>query len=69
MYFSSLIRSTGSYLPEKILTNEELEKMVDTTDEWIVQRSGIRERRIAAKDERTSEYANAQHVGPAHGHV
>ena len=46
----TIIRSTGSYLPERILTNAELEKMVDTSDEWIVQRSGIRERRIAAQD-------------------
>lgn len=41
----------GIYLPEKVLTNQELEKRVDTTDEWIVSRSGIRERRIANEDE------------------
>ena len=40
----SRIAGTGSYLPEKILTNHDLEKMVDTSDEWIVGRSGIRER-------------------------
>jgi 3-oxoacyl-[acyl-carrier-protein] synthase-3 len=45
------ITGTGSYLPEKILTNADLEKMVDTTDEWIVQRSGIKERHIAGADE------------------
>ena len=55
----SVIRSTGSYLPEKILTNADLEKMVDTTDEWIVQRSGIRERRIAAEDQTTGDMAIA----------
>ncbi len=51
------ISGTGSYLPERILTNKELEKMVDTTDEWIVQRSGIKERHIAAKDETTADMA------------
>lgn len=45
------ILSTGSYLPSHIRTNADLEKMVDTSDEWIVTRSGIRERRIAAADE------------------
>lgn len=49
------IIGTGSYLPEKILTNADLEKMVDTTDEWIVTRTGMRERRIAAKEESTSD--------------
>ena len=48
---NSRILSTGSYLPSYIRTNAELEKMVDTSDEWIVTRSGIRERRIAAEDE------------------
>lgn len=51
------IIGTGSYVPEKILTNADLEKMVDTSDEWIVTRTGIRERRIAAKDEFTSHMA------------
>ncbi|MEM9236675.1 MAG: beta-ketoacyl-ACP synthase III [Verrucomicrobiota bacterium] len=51
------IAGTGSYLPEKILTNADLEKRVDTTDEWIVTRTGIRERRIAADDEFTSHMA------------
>lgn len=44
----SKIAGTGSYLPEKILTNQDLEKMVDTTDEWIMQRVGVRERHIVA---------------------
>ncbi len=57
MSIKTIIRSTGAYLPEKILTNAELEKMVDTSDEWIVQRSGIRERRIAAKEQATSDMA------------
>ena len=53
----SRIAGTGSYLPEKILTNADLEKMVDTNDEWIVSRSGIRERHIAAPDETTGDLA------------
>ncbi len=44
----SVIRGVGAHLPEKIVTNADLAKIVDTTDEWIVERSGIRERRIAA---------------------
>lgn len=48
------IIGTGSYVPERILTNADLEKMVDTNDEWIVTRTGIRERRIAATDEFSS---------------
>lgn len=47
----STILGTGSYLPERILTNFEIEKMVDTTNEWIVERTGIHRRHIAAKDE------------------
>lgn len=47
----------GAYLPERVLTNKELEKMVDTTDEWIITRTGIRERRIAREDEATSDMA------------
>ena len=53
----SQVVSTGSYLPEKILTNSELENLVDTSDEWIFQRSGIRSRRIAADNESTSDMA------------
>lgn len=48
------ISAIGSYVPQHILTNEALEKLVDTNDEWIVQRTGIRERRIAAEEEFTS---------------
>ncbi|MEM8548192.1 MAG: beta-ketoacyl-ACP synthase III [Pseudomonadota bacterium] len=53
----SRIAGTGSYLPEKILTNHDLEKMVDTSDEWIRTRTGIERRRIAADDETTSTLA------------
>lgn len=53
----SRIAGTGSYLPKKILTNAELERMVDTTDEWIFTRTGIRERHIVADDEFTSDLA------------
>ena len=52
---SASIISTGAYLPDRVLTNAELEKMVDTTNEWILSRTGIRERRIAAGDEFTSD--------------
>ena len=51
------IAGTGSYVPETIMTNADLEKLVDTNDEWIVSRTGIKERRIAAKDEFTSHLA------------
>ncbi|TCO79002.1 beta-ketoacyl-ACP synthase III [Marinisporobacter balticus] len=51
------ILGTGSYLPEKIITNHDIEKMVDTSDEWIVTRTGIKERRIADKDTATSDLA------------
>ncbi len=49
------IAGVGSYVPAKILTNQDLEKMVNTTDEWITTRTGIKERHIAAKDEFTSD--------------
>jgi 3-oxoacyl-[acyl-carrier-protein] synthase III len=49
----SVVRGTGSCLPKRILTNAELSTMVDTTDEWIVQRSGIRQRHIASEEETT----------------
>ena len=51
------IAGLGRYVPEKVLSNQDLEKLVDTSDEWIVQRTGIRERRIAADDEYTSTLA------------
>ena len=53
----SRIAGTGSALPERILTNRDLQSMVDTTDEWIVSRTGIRERRIAAEGQTTSDLA------------
>jgi len=51
------IAALGTYLPEKVLSNHDLEQMVDTSDEWIVPRTGIRERRIAAPDQATSDLA------------
>lgn len=53
----SQILGTGSYAPSRILTNADLEKLIDTSDEWIVTRTGIRERRIAADGEATSDMA------------
>ncbi|MBX9743743.1 MAG: 3-oxoacyl-ACP synthase, partial [Chlamydiales bacterium] len=49
------ILGTGVYLPERVLTNQDLEQMVDTSDEWIVSRTGMKERRIARPDEFTSD--------------
>ncbi len=51
------ILGTGSYLPEKLLTNIDLEQLIDTTDAWIVERTGIRERHVAADNEFTSDLA------------
>ena len=56
MKFSKII-GTGSYLPEKIVTNADLEKILDTSDQWIQDRTGIRERRIAHEDESSSDMA------------
>ncbi|HEX5675412.1 MAG TPA: 3-oxoacyl-ACP synthase, partial [Azonexus sp.] len=53
----SRILGTGSYLPDRILTNADLEKLVETNDQWIVERTGIRERHIAAEGEFTSDLA------------
>lgn len=53
----STITGIGRYLPSRIMTNKEIEKLVDTTDEWIVSRTGIRERRIAAPEEASSDLA------------
>lgn len=53
----SRIKGTGSYLPEKVLTNHDLEKLVDTTDEWITDRTGIKERHIAAEGQTTCDLA------------
>src|SRR5207302_8737755 len=52
------IVGTGRYVPQKRLTNADLTKIVDTSDEWITIRSGIKERRVAAKDETTSDMAS-----------
>lgn len=49
------IRGTGCYLPEKVLTNQDLERMVETSDEWIVTRTGMKERRLAGMEEFTSD--------------
>jgi len=53
----SVLLGVGSHLPERVLTNAELAKRVDTSDEWIVERTGIRQRHIAADDEKTSDLA------------
>ncbi len=53
MYAS--LKSIGSYVPEKILTNQDLEKIIETSDEWIQKRTGIKERRIASKNQATSD--------------
>jgi len=68
----SRIAGSGSYLPEKILTNRDLEALVDTSDKWIFARTGIRQRHIAAEDEKASDLAlhasknamRAAHVAP-----
>ncbi|KPK64211.1 3-oxoacyl-ACP synthase [candidate division WOR_3 bacterium SM23_42] len=68
------LAAIGSYTPEKILTNADFEKMVDTSDEWIRTRSGIRERHIAADDQATSDLSviaskralEAAHLSPKH---
>ena len=53
----SRIAGTGSYLPSKVLTNDDLARIVDTSDEWIAARTGIRERHVAAEGETTSDLA------------
>jgi 3-oxoacyl-[acyl-carrier-protein] synthase-3 len=66
----SVVLGCGSYLPSRILSNDELARSVDTTDEWIVQRTGIRERHIAAPGEVTSDLAiNAARAALAHAHL
>src|SRR6185312_12020907 len=55
----TVIRGVGAYLPERVVTNAELARKVDTSDEWILERTGIRERRIAADGEKTSDLAIA----------
>lgn len=64
------VAGMGAYAPRRILSNADLEKMVETNDEWIVQRTGIRERRIAAPDEATSDLAvNAARTALERAHV
>ena len=53
----SFIRGTGAYLPSRVLTNDDLAKMVDTSDDWIRERTGIHQRHIAAEGELTSDLA------------
>jgi 3-oxoacyl-[acyl-carrier-protein] synthase-3 len=66
----SVVLGCGSYLPARILSNDELARSVQTTDEWIVQRTGIRERHIAAAGEMTSDLAlNAARAALAHANV
>jgi len=55
----SRVTGTGAYLPDRRLTNQEIERMVETSDRWIIERTGIRERRIAAPEEATSDLAAA----------
>lgn len=57
MTIRSIITGTGAYLPEKILTNHDLAQMVETSDEWITQRTGIKQRHIAADDQTTGDMA------------
>ena len=54
---SAIILGTGSYTPKKVVTNDDLSEIVDTSDEWIQTRTGIRERRFAEDDEATSDMA------------
>ena len=64
----TVIAGCGGYLPERILTNDDLAKMVDTTDRWITERTGIKERRIAAEGELTSDMgAIVLGLGPRSG--
>ena len=57
---SAVVSGTGSSLPERVMTNFDLEKMVDTSDEWITTRTGIKERRIAREDEYLSPFFKEQ---------
>jgi 3-oxoacyl-[acyl-carrier-protein] synthase-3 len=60
--FGAIIAGTGSALPEKRLTNEDLSKLVDTNDEWITQRTGIKERRVAGEGESTATLATIERI-------
>ena len=55
----SVVRGVGKSLPRRVLTNEELSRQVDTSDDWIVQRTGIRQRYIAGDDETTASLGEA----------
>src|SRR2546421_6782005 len=57
--FSAIIAGTGSHVPERRLTNDDLSKMVETSDEWITQRTGIKERRIAGPEDSTATLGTA----------
>jgi 3-oxoacyl-[acyl-carrier-protein] synthase-3 len=66
----SVVLGCGSYLPQRVVTNAELARRIDTSDEWIVQRTGIRERHIAAEGEFTSHLAlNAARAALGHGDI
>lgn len=70
MTIRSVVLGCGSYLPQRIVTNAELASRIDTSDEWIVQRTGIRERHVAADGEFTSHLAlNAARAALAHGDI
>ena len=60
----SVVTGVGSFLPEQVVTNADLTKIVDTSDEWIVERTGIRQRHKARDDEPTSDLALQQPAGP-----
>ena len=62
MTFRAQVIGCGAYLPERIVSNAELAEQLDTSDEWIVQRTGIRERHIAAPGELTSDLAQLNKV-------
>ena len=55
--YSSRITGTGSFFPKRVMTNEDIAKIVDTNDEWIRERTGIRQRHIALPGEKTSDLA------------
>ena len=55
----TVVKGCGGYLPERVLTNEDLANVVDTTDDWIATRTGIKERRIAGKGDLTSTMGTA----------
>lgn len=69
IHSNAIVTAIGTYVPERVLTNYDLEKLVDTNDEWIVQRTGIQERHIAANDQFTSHlcYAAVQNMIERYG--